>query len=237
MEHLKRGFDSDDNLTIDEMKAIVITFLASVITHERCHANATYRIDEGIPGEVTTIYGARGKNILAFDGENEDEAITETIASMIMKYREGNDIEDCLLKTINARGKNPLDGIDDKKVIMLMSIFPEELTRWVMLGAHGNSYHNLLEEREKEIFGEHPETASILGKPVCNYFNNMDKSSLTDEQIQKRSKMLELMGIKIKDLIGLDEIKELAESEEAMKNLEIGAIELKELINVKTYQK
>ncbi|MBR3249675.1 MAG: hypothetical protein IKF83_03130 [Clostridia bacterium] len=237
MEHLKRGFDSDDNLTIDEMKAIVITFLASVITHERCHANATYRIDEGIPGEVTTIYGARGKNILAFDGENEDEAITETIASMIMKYREGNDIEDCLLKTINARGKNPLDGIDDKKVIMLMSIFPEELTRWVMLGAHGNSYHNLLEEREKEIFGEHPETASILGKPVCNYFNNMDKSSLTDEQIQKRSKMLELMGVKRTNIIGLDEIRELAESEVAMKNLKIGAVELKELINDKTNQK
>ena len=237
MDKVKNGFDSNEDMTTDEIKTIVINYVASVITHERCHANAIYRIDEGIPGEITTIYGARGIGALGFDGDNEDEAITETIAQMIMKYKEGDDIEDCLLKTIKFTKKNPLNGIDDKKVLLLMILYPEELTKWVILGAHGNSYHNLLEEKEKEIFGDNPETASNLGKTVCNYFNNMDKSNLTYKQIQKRVKMLELMAIKRDNIIGIDEIKDLAESEDAMINLENGTKELKNLVNEKTNQK
>ena len=236
MTTVRNGFTGDESMTIDEMKEVVIKYVAILITHERCHANAIYRIKGNEPDEEIIICGARGtEETHEFDAD--DEAITEFVTQMIMRYEEGDDIEDCVLKAIGILRKFPLEGLDDKKVCMLMIFFPEELTRWVMLGAHGNSYENLLEKREKEIFGNHPDMVTVLKKKVCNYFNNMDKSNLTNEQIQKRIEMLELMGIKREKIIGLDEIKDLAESEEAMEKLEGGAKALKELINDKTKQK
>ena len=168
-----------------ELKTKITNYIAKVFTHERCHANAIYRIDEN----KTTIYGARGIYDEVEEQEKytfyieQDEVLTDTVAMMMQRYKYGESIEDCLLKVIESRGgKNPYEDMDDRMVLLLMSLFPEEITRWEVLGSHEERYNNLLAQKAEEVFGSHSEFARNIEETAGNYFRTMDKTGLTKEQ-------------------------------------------------------
>ena len=207
-----------ETFSIEELKDSIVSLITEILIHERCHANSIYRIKDN-ENEDVAIYGARGTYDAVDETEkvyfykDQDEILTDTIARMMNLYKVGDNVEDSLLRVIEKRGgKNPYIDMDDNITLLLMSLFPDEITRWAVLGTHeSEEYHNLIEEKINEVFGENLvkliESGLInIQRKVENYFVNMDKSNLSVEQLAKRIRMLQLMGLNKEKLLNITNI-------------------------------
>ena len=186
--------DDYDLKTLEILRKEIMYYIAKIITHERMHVNSIYRTQDD--GEQKSIYGAIGNynkedNEVKFDFyEEQNEILTDTVALMIQRYKEGDSFEKCLYKIIKSRnGKNPYKNYDDRITVLIMILFPRELTEWAMLGTQESKYNNLLEQKIEEVFGKNPENVKNIEQVVGEYFQSMDKSELSE-------KLLQMMGVK-----------------------------------------
>ena len=143
-------------------------------------------------------------------------------------YFEGDRIEDCLKNIIEARnGKNEYENIDDSVVLAIFTLFPDEMSNWIMFGAYEEKYKNLYKEKNIEVFGNSkvPRREQMLRK-VSEYFNKeyVNKQMNKVDLIRKKE-MLEKLGVKNLEIpqdkgIDKEELAQLATSEIAMEQLD-----------------
>ena len=94
-----------------------------------------------------------------------------------------------------------------------------------MFEAYEEQHDNLFMKKYTEVFGESDlSTDDEMFKKVGDYFNQTAPGTMTAEQLSKRQKMLEMIGVKNIDLkqsqkIEVDQMKALATSEPAMQQL------------------
>lgn len=149
---------------------------------------------------------------------NENEVLLETFSDMIFAYKEGDNIEDCLLKVLND--KNLFTGIKQNivlKVRIVMSLFPEEISKWVMFGAYDDIRSNLLVKKILSIFGK--SHSNLINTDIIRktqeYCSSIKYSNLSPKQIE----MLETLGIRIPSLITQKDMRDVATSKEALEHL------------------
>lgn len=221
--------------------------ISKVFTHERLHLNTNILIpdpEELNPNQVRHQYGVRFNDItkpLGYDFEDYDEVLIDTMALLIENHSQGENIENTLEEIItNRNGKSSYEDYDDRPVLVLFSLFPEELSEWTLIelgkmhktNEPTNDYHNLLLEKYTEVFGEiETSEPSKLLQLAGDYFSSTSHDSLEEEQIEKRSNMLKKLGVKNIDLsratsqenavasFDFDSWIALAFSEEAMEEL------------------
>lgn len=182
------------------------------------------------PNGIDYIYGIRlpnksetqnsldgsfdGLKLLAF--EDHDEAMVEIVAQLIEKYSPGSTIEDGLSQILNNTPYTPHQPIDNKLALSLFTLFPDELTMWTMFNAQNTNYHNLFLEKHDTVFGENMTTRpeKLKGKPKASfimnenyildstgsYFTEVLIPTLEPHQIEKRSNILEKLGVSNIDL-------------------------------------
>lgn len=238
---------STSNIPQEQINRDFTNLISKVFTHERLHLNTNILIpdsEELNPNQVRHQYGVRFNDItkpLGYDFEDYDEVLIDTMALLIENHSQGENIENTLEEIItNRNGKSSYEDYDDRPVLVLFSLFPEELSEWTLIelgkmhktGEPTNEYHNLLLEKYKEVFGgiETSETSKLL-QLAGNYFSSTSHTSLEEEQIEKRSNMLKKLGVKNIDLsrapsqenavasFDFDSWIALAFSEEAMEEL------------------
>lgn len=214
----------------EKVDKIFLNYLKSIITHERCHLNVSYLINEVRNNNFVSeeINGAeissweeddlvaekRNTIIEQFKRTERNEVFVDTLSQMINKYQEGDSIEDCLYKIINERGeKSQYLNMDDREVLVMYTLFPEELTEWATFGAYEDRRENKLQKMILEVCG----TDKFLEmnqfkKKVMDYIETLDEGTLSEKQIQ----MLEMLGFQTSRKIGIEDMKDVATSNEAL---------------------
>ena len=238
---------STSNIPQEQINRDFTNLISKVFTHERLHLNTNILIpdpEELNPNQVRHQYGVRFNDItkpLGYDFEDYDEVLIDTMALLIENHSQGANIENTLEEIItNRNGKSSYEDYDDRPVLVLFSLFPEELSEWTLIelgkmhktNEPTNDYHNLLLEKYTEVFGEiETSEPSKLLQLAGDYFSSTSHDSLEEEQIEKRSNMLKKLGVKNIDLsrapsqenavasFDFDSWIALAFSEEAMEEL------------------
>ena len=239
-KELKELFEHNNNKlhqkTEEELHSIFIEYAAKIFTHERCHLNANTLqviLKEFDPNmedfekeelEITEeINGAMGSFDSKNDYNNENEVLLETLSDMIFAYEEGDNLEDCLQKVLNDG--NLFTDINPNivnKVRISMVLFTDEIIEWAMFGAYEPTRKNVLLEKINSVFGENNKAlinTDIIRK-TREYCNSMVDNSLSTKQIE----MLETLGIK--NLITQQDMKDVAMSEDAMKQIRPAALDI-----------
>lgn len=164
--------------TQEELNQIFVDYVKGVITHERCHLNANYLVTE-----VDKYINER------------NEVLVDTLRQMMNNYQEGDSVEDCLSRIIKDRdGKSQYEDIDDKEVLTIHALYPEELTEWATFGAYDFIRENKLQRMIMDVCGtDMPLTPSQLKKKVEEYVATLEEGTLSDKQTE----MLEVLGFSI----------------------------------------
>ena len=224
--------------TQEELEQLFVDFAKGVITHERCHLNANYFVTEleeykdemGEHQELisTEVNGAsltdieydeiisskKDTAVIQKYNDERNEVLIDTLSQMMNNYQEGDNVEDCLFKIIEERkGKSPYDNIDDKEVLTMYALFPEELTEWVMFGAYDLARENKLQKMIIEVCGtDMPLEDIMFKKKVEQYVMSLEEGTLSNKQME----MLEMLKIPISRNIDKEDIKKVAMSEKAL---------------------
>lgn len=241
---LKELFDSNDNKlhkkTEEELHSIFIEYAAKIFTHERCHLNANTLqviLKEFDPNmedfekeelEITEeINGAMGSFDSKNDYNNENEVLLETFSDMIFAYKQGDSLEDCLQKVLNDG--NLFTDINPNivnKVRISMVLFTDEIIEWAMFGAYEATRRNVLLEKINSVFGENNE--ALINTDIIRKTKEYCKSSLDTPLSAKQIQMLETLGIK--NLITQQDMKDVAMSEGAMKQIRPAALDIDSIL-------
>lgn len=235
--------------TQEELDQIFVDHVKGVITHERCHLNANYLVievdrymDEGIEkAEFTSseVNGASLTNreqsniitskedteIINKYNEERNEVLVDTLGQMMNNYQEGDSIEDCLFKIIeNRKGKSQYKKLDDREVLTMYTLFPEELTEWATFGAYDFIRENKLQNMIIDVCGtDMPLEPSQLKKRVEKYVTTLEEGTLSEKQTQ----MLEMLGVSVNRKIDKEDMKEVAISEKALGALSSSLLDVK----------
>lgn len=247
----------------DRFENNFIKYMSSVFTHERCYLNTNTLLcnihnpdlDELVNGaEVSFSEHEEDERYDFAECENHNEVLIETLATMITNYVEGDTIEDCLMKIVMSRkGQSTFDEIDDRMALSVYTIFPEEITNWLMFGAYDDTRLNVFDKKAKNIYGE-DKNGNINRFSMKKLEEYSHKENLTDKQMQ----MLYEIGVsfnqdkidllnsdinrnnksekELEDLhsIKIDDIKEVATSITAIEELPKSFQDIKQ---AKTFQK
>lgn len=229
-EHVQSGLSANPPKSQEEINQIFLNLVSEIFTHERMHLNASVLLLDNNDQELTPLVnGAELEDIYSrnfAEYSERNEVLIDTMAKMIQTYTEGDTVEDCLYKVINSRdGNSSYEYLDDRLVLSLFTLFPEELSDWMMFGAYGDNHENLLQQKCTEVFGvEGPIKREDMLHKVGEYFSQTASSCLTEERITRRKEMLEMIGvtnIRLEQiqLIDVSQIEEVAKSEVAMEQL------------------
>lgn len=215
--------------TQEELDKMFIRKVSQTFTHERCHLNADIlELNTKDPQDIEFVNGAN-YSMKEFDkaiderkvdndySENTNEILMETLSEIITDYNYGDKVEDRLYDVIKQRGNGTLlENIKDTQQFLVYSVFPEELTEWLALGAYADKRKNLYKDLEHTMLGKNSfniPTKNILEK-AGNYCN--DNKNLTPKQ----KEMLEMLGVKnLKKDITTNSIKNIANSDEVILNI------------------
>lgn len=224
-EFIEAGSKTNPPKTIEDIKSDYLNDVSKIFLHERMHLNSnTLVIDNTAPDLLPLVNGAEfGYNR---NYEDYNEVLIDTMAKIVQTYSKGDTIEDCLYRVIEKRGgKSDFKKIDDRLVLSLFTLFPDELSKWTMFEAYDEQHENLLKQKYDEVFGgNNVFRRDEMLKKVGDYFNQTSLESMSVEQLTKRKKMLEMIGVKNINLkqtqkIEIDQIEALATSESAMEQL------------------
>ena len=226
--------------TEEELNSMFIEYAAKIFTHERCHLNANTLeviLKEFDPNMedfekeeleiIEEINGAMDSYDSKNDRGHENEVLLETLSDMIFAYEEGNTLEDCLQKVLNDGNlftDIPLNTVN--KVRISMVLFTDEIMEWAMFGAYEPTRRNVLLEKLNSVFGENNDAlinTDIIRK-TREYCNSMLDTPLSSKQIE----MLETLGIK--NLINKQDLKDVAMSEGAMKQIRPAALDIDSIL-------
>lgn len=220
--------------TQEEQDNKFLEYVKKVITHERCHLNSNYLTMEKEGSEEYAGYvNAASLTDIEVDGITDDksmdtaiinkynnernEVLVDTLSQIMSKYEEGNTIEEVLYKILEERGGvNQYEEIDDTEVLAIYTLFPDELTEWMIFGAYDYIRENKLRTKIIEVCGtDKIIPKDILLQKVGEYVSKQKEGELSEKQIE----MLGMLGVETKK-INKEEIKNVATSEKAMEALE-----------------
>lgn len=144
-------------------------------------------------------------------------------------YQDGDTVEDCLYKIIEQRnGKSQYDILDDREVLAMYILFPDELTKWATFGAYDFVRENKLQKKIMEVCGtDEPLPTNKLIKKIGEYTSSLEEGTLSDKQL----KMLEMLGINNTRKIDKQEMKVAATSDKAFEALEVSILDIRAFIN------
>lgn len=241
----------------EELKKAFLESTTQTFIHERLHLNTDVLIaDPSLTDSNQTYhqYGARFDDMiksLAALFEDYDEVLIDTMAMLINAHSKGNTLDEDLkivlkdreeiLKNKERNNYTAYDDYDDRPVLLLFTLFPNELTEWTLLELgemHKSNmpqtmYHNLLLEKHNEVFGDkYISNVSKMLDLAGEYFVDEISSFLSDEEITERTEMLESIGVTNIDFgknktvsnIDFEAFLALIFSEESMSELD-GAIQ------------
>lgn len=229
----------------EELEQIFIDYINGVITHERCHLNANYLVTEVRDAKFVseTINGSEisswdyddlvtGKvqsRIDATDYADRNEVLIDTLSQMMNNYQDGDTVEDCLYRIIDNRdGKSQYDFLDDREVLAMYILFPDELTKWATFGAYDFVRENKLQKKIMEVCGtDEPLPTNKLIQKIREYTSSLEEGVLSDKQ----RKMLEMLGINNIRKIDKHEMKVAATSDKAFDALEVSILDIRAFIN------
>ena len=151
--------------------------------------------------------------------------MVDTLRQMMNNYQEGDSIEDCLFRIIKDRdGKSQYTDLDDREVLTMYILFPEELTEWATFGAYDFIRENKLQKMIMNVCGtDMPLKPSQLKKKVEEYVATLEEGTLSDKQTE----MLEMLGFSISRKIDREDMKEVATSEKALGALSGSLLDVK----------
>lgn len=236
-ELVKAGKEANPPRTQEEIGKDFLGIISEIFIHEILHLNANALvIDIENPDLLEELNGSEVK----YDGNyrKHNEVLLDTMAKIIQIYSEGDTIEECLERVIESRGgESAYEELDDRLVLSLFTLFPNELSKWTMFEAYDEQHNNLLEEKYAEVFGGNVVLRrDDMLKKVGEYFNNAVQGNISEEAL-RRKKMLEMLGVKninlqSNKLINSIQIKELVtNSTITMKEVEKLEFGLNELCN------
>ena len=235
--------------TQEELEQLFVDYVKGVITHERCHLNANYLVtevdkymDEGVEKAELSSSEVNGASLTNIEQSNiitsgrdtviinkyndeRNEVLVDTLSKMMNSYQEGDSIEDCLLRIIKDRdGKSQYAVLDDREVLTMYTLFPEELTEWATFGAFDFIRENKLQKMIKNVCGtDMPLKLSQLKKKVEEYVTTLEDGTLSNKQTE----MLEMLGFSISRKIEKEDMKEVATSEKALGALSGSLLDVK----------
>lgn len=243
-ELVEEGNRKNPPITLDKIKEDFLNLVSETFLHERIHLNAsTLMIDSKNPDFEPLINGIEseskdGETDYNADRENDNEVVIDTMAKIMQTYKKGDSIEDCLYRVIESRGgASAYKDFDDRLILSLYTLFPEEFCKWVMFEAYDEQHHNIFEEKYIEVFGEITAfRRTEMLRRVGEYFNKTAPLNMTKEQFTKRKEMLEMLGVRNINLqqaqsIDIEQLKELATSEPAMEQLAVSFQDMKVAYN------
>lgn len=218
-ELVKENSEKAKPKTQEELDKIFVDYVKGVITHERCNLNAAYLVtevrnnkfvSEEINGaEISTwkyddiLSGKINSKVDCTDYTDRNKVLIDTLRQMMNNYKEGDSIQDCLFKIIEDR-KGQYTDIDDREVLTMYTLFPEELTEWATFGAYDFIRENKLQKKIMDVCGtDVPLELGKLKKKVKEYVDKLEEGSLSDKQ----TKMLEMLGISTNRKINKEEVK------------------------------
>ena len=239
--------------TQEELYQIFENYVKGVITHERCHLNANYfiteldeYIDEGMKKTELTSSEVNGASLTNIEqsniitsgedtaiinkyNEERNEVLVDTLSQMMIVYQEGDSIEDCLFKIIKNRdGKSQYTKLDDREVLTMYTLFPEELTEWATFGAYDFIRENKLRKMIIEVCGtDMPLKPELFNKKVREYITTLEDGTLSEKQ----KEMLEMLEVSISKKIDKEDMKEVATSEKALGALSGSMQDIKKLLH------
>lgn len=236
-EFIEAGSRTNPPKTIEEIKSDYLNDVSKIFLHERMHLNSnTLVIDNAAPDLLPLVNGVEFEYNRNYEDYNE--VLIDTMAKIVQTYSKGDTIEDCLYRVIESRGgKSAYEDFDDRLVLSLFTLFPDELSKWTMFEAYDEQHENLLKQKYVEVFGENSVfRRDEMLKKVGEYFNQSSSTSMSVEQFSKRQKMLEMIGVKNINLqqtqkIEIDQIEALATSESAMEQLSGSFCDIKSAYN------
>ena len=238
--------------TQEELDQIFVDYVKGIITHERCHLNANYFVtevdkytEEGMDkaelsssevncASLTNIEQSNiitsGKDTAIINKYNEErnEVLVDTLAQMMNNYQKGDSVEDCLFRIIkNRNGKSQYEKLDDREVLTMYTLFPEELTEWAIFGAYDFIRENKLRKMIIEVCGtDVPLKPEQLNEKVKEYVKTLEKGTLSEKQTE----MLKMLGVSVSKKIGKEDVKEVATSEKALGALSGSMQDIKKLV-------
>ena len=229
-EFLEEKSVNELKVTKEKIKKAFIKCVKDLINHERCHLNANCMTEQmksdgsteleeinGVEASLIDIDNLLSKREFNMEGNNENrnEVFVDTLNKMMANYQEGDTIEDCLYKVIrNRNGQSQYDKIKDKNVLIMYSLFPNELTYGATFGAYELSRDNVLQRKLAKIFGERgiPQKQSEFDKMVEKYIMKLDEDALSDKQ----KEMLKMLGISTDKKLVKNETRDVAMTRKAM---------------------
>lgn len=227
---IKENSEKSKPKTQEELDQIFVDYVKGVITHERCHLNANYYVTEIRNNEFVSeeINGAEissweqddllnekgDTRVDQADYSDRNEVLIDTLRQMMNNYQEGDSVEDCLQKIIENRdGKSQYENLDDREVLTMYVLFPEELTEWATFGAYDFVRENKLQKMLMDVCGtDAPLNPSQLKKKVEEYVTTLEEGTLSENQTE----MLEMLGFSVSRKIDKEEMKSVATSERAL---------------------
>ena len=243
--------DSAKTKSQEELEKVFVEYVKGVITNERCHLNANYYVTEVKNNEFSSeeingsdmssweqddhITGKKDTRVDQTDYSDRNEVLVDTLSQMMNNYQEGDSIEECLFKIIEERGgKSQYTNLDDREVLTMYTLFPEELTEWATFGAYDFIRENKLKKMIIDVCGtDIPLKSSQLTKKVEEYVKTLKEDSLTEKQ----KEMLEMLGFSISKKINKEDLKEVATSERALEAFSGSPLDIKAFIQEKDSSK
>lgn len=236
-EHVKAGSEANPPRTQEEINKIYLGLVSETFLHERLHLNANALvIDNAEPDLLPLVNGAESE--YDFNYMDYNEVLIDTMAKIMQTYSKGDSVQDCLYRVIESRGgKSAYKELDDRLVLSLFTLFPDELSKWTLLEAYEEHHDNLLAQKYTEVFGGKTVLRrDEMLKKVGEYFNQTAPTAMTTEQLAKRKEMLEMLGVKNINMqqvqgINVTQLRELATSESAMEQLSASFQDIKSAYN------
>ena len=161
--------------------------------------------------------------------EERNEVLVDILSQMMNVYQEGDSIKDCLFKIIKNRdGKSQYTKLDDREVLTMYTLFPEELTEWATFGAYDFIRENKLRKMIIEVCGtDMPLKPELFNKKVREYITTLEDGTLSEKQ----KEMLEMLEVSISKKIDKEDMKEVATSEKALGALSGSMQDIKKLLH------
>lgn len=230
--------------TQEELDKIFVDYVKGVITHERCHLNANYLVTEVRNNEFVSeemngseissweqddlLTGKGNSRVDQADYSDRNEVLVDTLSQMMNNYQEDDSIEDCLFRIIeNRKGKSQYKDLDDREVLTMYTLFPNELTEWATFGGYDFIRENKLKKMIVDVCDtEKPLQPGQLKRKVEKYVATLEEGTLSSKQ----EEMLKMLGFSIRRKIDKEDVKAAATSERALGALSGSLLDVKKFI-------
>lgn len=188
---IKNGGQCKSKEQIDEK---FLKYVSKIFMHERTHLLVNIlecdskTLDEYyINGAEVPVDKMIKDKVAIFGKDNEsfNEAFVDIFAKMVTMYEEKDTIESCLYKVVEETMYGDFEATDnDKEILKMYILFPQELTDWAMFGAYDDVHVNILEQKMRQL-------NEVSNGDARDYFNKIGKKGKTKEQIELTEKMLD----------------------------------------------